>query len=794
MIIRFYSLLSKVPFVGLLSLLFIFPYSSYSQVEKSIISSFETYSKLPREVAYLHLNKSIYIKGESIAFSGYVIDKNTKKPSELTTNLYCVVTDQNGKTIKSQLIRVSNGFSSGSFDIDNDFKSGEYTIKAYTNWMRNFDEQNLFVENIKIIDPETDEFVKPETLKNTIDAQFLPEGGHMVTNVQITVGVVLKDANGFGISSVEAEILDSKNSTITTFKTNQFGISRFLLTPKANETYTAEFEYLGETFNFKINTIDLKGFSLSLTDLGKNVALKFNTNSETLPSIKNETYKLAIHNGKSIKVTDFNFEGLEVVKLLSKNDLSPGINIFTVFDKDNNPLLERLYFKHDGIENLKTETPTVHKATYDSLTVMLPIKAITSEINHNISVSVLPDETKSYQSHHNIISYMFLQPYVKGYIENAAYYFENTDRRKIYELDNLLITQGWSSYNWNNIFNTPPKNTYVFETGIGFKANINTKKSNQFLMFALRESKGDVFVTGANEKNFIKTGLYPYNDEKVKIGEIDKKGKMSTPNMYLQFSPSEISLYSNAFSVLKAKSKSLTSTTQIQPFTQSILEGTQTLDEILIETNKKETKTEGLEKRSFGNVEVFDDRTRLANRTLAQYLSKKGFVTSDYGGVLSITVRNPLTPNNTTPVVYLNDVLLSDFSFLATFDMNSVDYIEINKTGLGSGMRGGAGIIKIYSDPNVEIKRKYGDNYKTYDIPLTFTKSKQFYTPKYSYYKTRFFKEYGVIDWIPNVQTDANGNLVFSVFDTGIETVKLFIEGITDDGRFIVEEKTINLN
>ena len=73
----------------------------------SIISSFENYSDLPREVAYVHLNKSTYVKGEAIGFSAYVLDKDTKTPSALTTNLYCTISDSNNTTIKQKLIHIS---------------------------------------------------------------------------------------------------------------------------------------------------------------------------------------------------------------------------------------------------------------------------------------------------------------------------------------------------------------------------------------------------------------------------------------------------------------------------------------------------------------------------------------------------------------------------------------------------------------------------------------------------------------------------------------------------------------
>ena len=41
-----------------------------------LFSSFTSYSELPREVAYVHLNKSVYIKGEALGFKAYVMDKD----------------------------------------------------------------------------------------------------------------------------------------------------------------------------------------------------------------------------------------------------------------------------------------------------------------------------------------------------------------------------------------------------------------------------------------------------------------------------------------------------------------------------------------------------------------------------------------------------------------------------------------------------------------------------------------------------------------------------------------------
>ena len=48
---------------------------SFSQEEEKLVKSYTDYHKTAREIVYLHLNKSTYIKGEDIGFTAYVLDK-----------------------------------------------------------------------------------------------------------------------------------------------------------------------------------------------------------------------------------------------------------------------------------------------------------------------------------------------------------------------------------------------------------------------------------------------------------------------------------------------------------------------------------------------------------------------------------------------------------------------------------------------------------------------------------------------------------------------------------------------
>ena len=56
-------------------ILFLVTFFSFSQNTNDIFETYEEYVDTPREVVYLHLNKSTYIKGENIGFTAYILDK-----------------------------------------------------------------------------------------------------------------------------------------------------------------------------------------------------------------------------------------------------------------------------------------------------------------------------------------------------------------------------------------------------------------------------------------------------------------------------------------------------------------------------------------------------------------------------------------------------------------------------------------------------------------------------------------------------------------------------------------------
>ena len=796
---------------------------------------YENYSELPREVAFVHLNKSVYVKGELLAFKAYVLDKNSKEFSAETTNLYVTISDTLGQELKKKLFRVDQGSSHGSFEIDSLFSGGQYVIKAYTNWMRNFKEQNFYIQNFKVLDPDENRPIIAASDNKEIDAQFLPEGGNFVTNIKNTIGVTLKDAKGFGLSAIKGNVVDEENQILTTFKTNDLGFSKFYLTPKLNKNYYAEFSLKDIKKKIPIEQAKKEGIVLELQDLRTKIALAFRTNMETSIDRK-RGYQLAIHNGANLKITEvvFGKNALEVLKVIPYKDLDPGLNILTLLDRYNEPILERLFFKNEGVSSLKAHSHRVKKVG-DSLIVSLKYQNIDTTQLNAISISVLPKNTQSYSSHHNLLSYTSLQPYVRGYIENARYYFEANTLKRNYDLDLLLMNQGWSSYNWQTIYNDPPDYNYDFENGIGFTANLRGKSGAQLLRYPNQGGNTEIINLSADESTFQRNSIFPVAGDKIRIGEITPDGKVIKPSLNVLFNPSSIPALNVSMESLSIKEDSYTPTSHSTP--DATFDKVEKLDEVILTEKKAYSRLEKLRNATSGKVEVFDEDTRIKYRYFANYISQRGYIVYegyyeqfDSGGLgsgifrivnriqstlsrggsgnisseqfanhdeasLPSGTRDQIT-SGMIPSIYLNGVLLSDLSVLYRFEMSQIDYIEVDRYGLGGGMRGGGGIIKIYTDPSRAHRDtfKFEKTYEEYALPLTFSKPSRYYTPKYNSYTSNFFRDYGVVGWFPELKLDAHGELSFKIPNTGTEVLQLGIEGLLNNSKTISEILEISTN
>ncbi|NRD24515.1 hypothetical protein HNV10_14750 [Winogradskyella litoriviva] len=786
-------------------------YSLNAQENYEITESYEDYTDAVREVAYLHLNKSTYIKGEDIGFTAYVLDKKTKKPSLLTTNLYVSIEDVNQNVIKQKLIKVVDGIASNIFEIDSLFTTGNYKIQAYTNWMRNFKEQNYYTETISIIDVNETE---TENLSPKIDAQFLPESGHLLHGVVNIIGVTIKDQLGYGIPFAKGEVINENNEVLSTFKTNQFGIGKFQLLPEHGNAYDVKINYSDQSFSTNLNTeIEHNGVILSLKKIKSKVFISLKTNEETLESIKNNRYTLMLHNGDLFEVMDVYFNDVtEISKVIDISNMASGTNIITLFNENDQPIAERLFFNYEGIKLINQSTITTVKEK-DSIEINLNFKDINPNTNNSISISVLPEDSKSYNRRNNIISYTYLAPYINGLIEQPKYYFTEIDSKKEYELDNLLITQGWSSYNWDDIFKNTQDLKYPFEQGITINANRTSKDINgdiemQYLVHAVDNESPRVFPTKKGESNFIIENVFPIETEAIYFSKMTKNEDLKPASLYLQFFPNTIPKLKNDKNDLPHNSEQSAKLKPIDYNRSDLLNissNVQRLKEVVVKSNpglEKRLEQNDLGKGRFGKITTINEQDLNIYITLADYVKYKILNGNDFnttgrldlkgfnGNGASVSEDSSTDPYGNILNYYLDDSQVYDISFFRNIYLTDIAYVEFNKFGVGEGMRSPKGFIRIYTK---DSPKKYLNNttVQAYNFPLKFSPNKKFYIPKYKYYNDDFYKNFGVIDWQPNLNVDNQSNISFKIAKPKVP-FNLHIEGIANDGSYVYEKRTIN--
>lgn len=781
--INFYSFLKN----PLTWIAFIFSFHMKAQNTSDISKIYKDYTNAAREIVYLHLNKSTYIKGEDIGFTAYVLDKKTKKPSLITTNLYVSIEDKERNVLKQKLIRVEEGIASDVFTLDSLFTSGHYNIKAFTNWMRNFNEKNYFIETIKVMDPDVEAYYRIETVSNEIDAQFLPESGHLLNDAINTIGVTIKDSNGYGVSFSKGEVIDQNNNVITTFETNQFGIGKFQLIPQIGNTYSVKTKYANKDFILPLGQkIERNGILLSVKKLKSKLFISAVTNNNTLNSIKNKKHTLLLHNGDTYKTIDFVFtENTTVNKAIDYKNINPGINIFTLFDENIRPIAERLFFNYEGLDIKKPHLVSAIRQK-DSTLINIDLSNIDTGTDGNVSVSILPSSTKSYKRHNNLVSYTFLEPYVRGLIEQPKYYFTEITEKKKYELDNLLITQGWSSYSWTEIFNNSNNMKYPFEQGITIKANIPNKEIKNdkgYVIHTLNKEPLKVISVSDNDESFIIKNTFP-DENSFFISKMDSEEKLIPASLYMQYFPSTIPQFNTNNILLLPKPEYKTTESLDEPTDYNLLESNNVhkLSEVLL-THKN--KKDSLKVSRYGG-RVFDMgiyENASYDMSLEEFLVSKRLNVSTKNNSFGVFKKTFNT------ITYLKITLdgedLTDPSILNFYRVSNIDFVEID-----TGFYGISGHLMIYTKKDNPV----GFNKKTvseFNFPLTFSKEKKYYTPKFYNYSDEFFESFGVIAWKAKHDI-STGNIGINIANFN-KSITVYIEGVTSNGSFISEEKTISL-
>ena len=436
-----------------------------------------------QEKVYLHFDNTAYFQGDVIWFSAYVVNASTHAPASSKV-LYVELLSPNGVVLRQLKLKVEDGRASGSLplvDVSTEearalrgvtaLPSGFYEVRAYTRTMLNFDDAAVFSRVFPVYEaPEKEgnysdpimrpwdnpyDMQRPEKEKaKTLTVSFYPEGGNLVMGTPCRIAFKAIGANGQGVEV--SGTIEQENQAPITLTTLHDGMGQFTLTP-TQKRHTAEFTYEGKKYKFRLPEPSDKGYTLMADNLRPGQLRGRLTGYAGCPD--ELLGVMLICRGSVAYFDTLSIRGGTAGFAIPKEKLPTGVHQLTLFNAEGRIFAQRQLFINNGIEagNIAVTTTDTQYEPFAPVTMHVQTTAPDgTPMPTTLSLSVRDNQDLGTAYADNIFTNMLLSSELKGYIHNPEYYFESNDTEHTRALDLLMMTQGWTRYNWAQMARVEP--------------------------------------------------------------------------------------------------------------------------------------------------------------------------------------------------------------------------------------------------------------------------------------------------------------------------------------------------
>lgn len=424
----------------------------------------------PQEKVYLHFDNTGYFIGENMWFKAYVVAGTLHRPSPLSKVLYVELLTPEGRIVQSCKLKVEDGQAKGRFQLGRLLHAGYYEVRAYTRMMLNWDESGIFSRVFPIFDKAktTQDYISPKmTLpqrsqkipeeRQKSDAKvrkmnmtFYPEGGNLVAGLQQRIAFKVFSEDGLG-QDIKGAVVDSEGNTYASFTTGKNGIGTFSIVAYEDSRYKAKFAINGKEYTFDLPRAVAHGYTMGITENDSTLRVMIQRNVLD----DNEAVGLAISSGGSVFVFERpEFADDQFVMTIEKDALRDGVNQFVLYDREGRPLTQRMVFhRPKGGATFNAKFDRKAYKPFDKVTMDFELHDTDGKpVATTFSLTVRDKDTNLPGSHTgNMLNNLLLSSDIKGFIENIDWYFEADDEEHNRALDNLMLTQGWYRYNWQQM-------------------------------------------------------------------------------------------------------------------------------------------------------------------------------------------------------------------------------------------------------------------------------------------------------------------------------------------------------
>ncbi|WP_198174772.1 carboxypeptidase-like regulatory domain-containing protein [Spirosoma arboris] len=762
------------------------------------------YERTP-PVVYVQTDKAFYCTGDQLWLSAYVIDPARQLPiaGRTGTPLHLELVTSGGQRVQHQWLRLIDGRAAASFRLADTLSSDTYFLRAYTDLDQpangpafecSFPVYNLSQLNTKQSVGKSDlakvvfkSAGKP--LSDSLDVQFLPEGGRWLAGVVGRLGIKALRPNGKG-SLVSGRIVDQTGLEVARFSTNSLGMGQVSLSPQSGQHYRALIDLNGATQTVPLPDVESEGWALAADAVSDSSRVIISIRATGRYSQQPVYLTLQSREQLAYRQKWLLTKG-EAKFTLSTAALPPGVCRLTVWDTTNQPRAERLIFIPERSERIQMRVTTAKPQYEPRQEVVIGLQFRDSEgypVAGSWSAAVTDaDQLPADTNRVDLRTYMLLTSGLRGTIESPAYYIEP---EHLGDLDNLLLTQGWRRL---------PSASVVDSTGgWTLSGHVRDKQGNLLTQktMLLWLGKGDQqqirSVTTDNQGQFqvsslLLTDSVPVQARVFSTGLAGAAitfdtpgGHFNTPVLTDSYSSLPTNLLTQASSRQAAWPALYRDSTARQ------------LAEVTVRAMKPpperpiDVERSSLHAGYDAVIRVDENSPSFANvfELMMGRLPGASIIPNPMGGGYSVTIRGPSSFGNSGPL-YLLDGVYADQTVLLQVDPRTVSRVELLKNPTTAGIygaRAAGGVIAVYT--------KKGNNdqlAKPSSTAVTvfgFVTPREFYVPRYESSPVDTHQDRrDMLFWQPLGQTDTDGlgRLIFPLSDTA-KRLRIVLQGLTNEG------------
>ncbi|MDR2232762.1 MAG: TonB-dependent receptor plug domain-containing protein [Tannerella sp.] len=790
----------------------------------------------PQEKIHIHTDRDVYVAGEKIWLKAYLIDAYTHLYPTHSQYVYVELIGANDSLFSRIMIRPIQDMFYGYIDIAPTIPAGMYTLRGYSHYMENMGDDYFFKKNIRIGNLaatkskiSTDNGNSTSTLSNLssndFDVSFFPEGGNLLTDIFCKVAFKALDSNGFPVI-VSGEIIEGDGTAITTVQTFYSGMGVFTFIPKAGKKYRLKCKSeSGMEKYFDLPASGTMACALSVSSKNKKLFVSL---QQAVSAPDNTLYLLVHSRGVALYFAEWDRQRETVV--FDENSFPAGVIQLLLFDRQMNPLSERLVFcKNYG--NLKVDfntDKTVYKKREKVIATIKPLQpspkegqspSLSERVGVRCSIAITDDIDIPVDSATTILSSLLLSSELKGYIENQAYYLQDTDEATI-ALDYLMMTHGWRRYNIPEVAKGNleyPKIPY--QTGQEIAGHVKSLMLSKPVVnseISMMTKDGFAGLASTDDKGrFLFEGFEYPDSTQYFIQALSSRGSDRVALMIDSISfPKPIHA---PYIPIREKS-SINDQSVINSETDDFIKKVEqraTYDEAMWSIDLSTVVATASRIQRKDEPRLLFPLNEGANATVRKEDFQKNpppNVTDLLRSVPGVRIINgiPIIRNahlstftlNPLPLVLLDGVVMEGGAavldeLLTVYDIESIDVFSGSSAAL-FGARGSNGVISITLKRGLDATHSPREAFNSAVFtPLGYQKPIEFYSPRYDTqeakqsetpdYRTTIF-------WKPDVVVSEAGETTFDFYTSDFPTTySVVIEGMTTDGQIVRQVEKIQV-